>query len=117
MNRVLERRLRDQRARVLVRSWEYRQRNHARGVWLTLRRLLTGASAAYMVDEQVAAALVAEGYPLEPLGLGFDPPKSIVIVPAERAARIPSVRQVPVRLGRDLLDARCLVLTLFDPAL
>lgn len=116
MNPALERRLKSQQARVLVRSWDYRQRNHARGVWFDVRRLLTGMSAAYIVQADDVTTLTAEGYPLDPVGLGFDPPKSFVVVPAERAARIPLARQVPMRLGGDLLDARHLVLTPFDQA-
>ena len=114
MSQALQRRLRSQQARVLVRSWEYRQRHHARGVWFDLRQLLTGMSAAYTVQADDVAALTAEGCPLDPVGLRFDPPKSIFIVPAESAARIPLARQVPMRLGGDLLAARHLVLTPFE---
>jgi hypothetical protein len=85
-------------------------------VWFGLRHLLTGMSAAYIVQADDVTTLMAEGYPLDPLGLGFDPPKSIVIVPAERIARIPLARQVTMRLGGDLLDARHVVLTPFDQA-
>jgi len=42
MNPTFERRNRKQRARVLARSLDYRQRRHARGVWFRLRRVLAG---------------------------------------------------------------------------
>ena len=47
MTEAVERRLRQLRSRVLVRAWDYRQRNHARGVWFRLRRVLAEASQAY----------------------------------------------------------------------
>ena len=116
MTPALERRVRELRARVLVRSWDYRQRHHARGVWFRLRRVLAEASAAFVVAPEDAAALVAEGCRAEPVGESLEPPKLIVFAAAERVARIGSARAVPVRLGRDVLEARHLVLTPFEPA-
>jgi len=111
---ALERRARELRARVLVRSWAYRQRHHARGVWFKLRRVLAEASAAFVVAPEDAAALVAEGCRVEPVGESLEPRKVIVFAAAERVARIGSARAVPVRLGRDVLEAQHLVLTPFD---
>jgi len=116
MTPVFERRVMELRARVLVRSWNYRQRHHARGVWFRLRRVLAEASAAFVVAREDAAALVAEGCRAEPVGESLEPPKLIVFAAAERVARIRSAREVPVRLGRDVLEARHLVLTPFEPA-
>jgi len=113
VTQAFDRRVAEFRARVLVRSWEYRQRHHARGVWFRLRRVLAGASAAFVVPSDAAAALAAEGYSLEPVGQALEPPKSILFVPADRVARIASAREVPVRLSRELLEAPCLVLTPF----
>jgi hypothetical protein len=113
---AFDRRVREQRARVLVRSWDYRQRHHARGTWFRLRRVLAGASAAYVVAPEDAAALVAEGCRVEPVGGAFEPPKVIVIADAARVARIGSARAVAVRLGLDVLEAQHLVLTPFEPA-
>jgi hypothetical protein len=116
MTPALERRVTELRARVQVRSWEYRQRHHARGVWFRLRRVLAEASAAFVVAPEDAAALVAEGCRPELVGEALEPPKLIVFAPSERVARIGSARAVPVRLGRDVLEARHLVLTPFEPA-
>lgn len=69
-----------------------------------------------MIPPDDAAALVAEGYRLEPVGQALAPPRSIVFVPAERLARIARARAVPVRLCGELLDARHLALTPMDPA-
>jgi hypothetical protein len=110
----LNRRVSEFRARVLVRSWDYRQRNHARGVWLRLRRVLAEASAAFLVSADDAATLAAEGYRLEPVGQALEPQRSILFVPAERVARLASARAIPVRLSRELLEAQYLVLTPFD---
>ena len=115
MTPAAERRIREQRVRVLVRSWNYRQRHHARGVWFRLRRVLADASAAFVVGPDDAAALIAEGCHVEPVGEALEPPKVILFAPAARAARIASARAVPVRLGRDVLAAQHLVLTPFEP--
>lgn len=116
MTDVLERRVREFRSRVLVRSWEYRQRDHARGVWFRLRRVLAEASAAFVIPPEEAVALVAEGFRLEPVGQALEPPKSIVFVPAGRVAGIARARGVPVRLCRELLEAQHLALTPIDHA-
>lgn len=114
MTAALERRLRAQRARVLIRSFEYRQRHHARGVWFRLRRVLADASAAYVVPEDEAQRLIAEGHRIEPVGSELQPPKIILLVPASRAAQLASAQPVPVRLGAPLLAASCLVITPFE---
>ena len=114
MTRSLDRRVSELRARVLVRSWAYRQRHHARGVWCRLRRVLADASAAFAVPTDEVAKLVAEGLRVEPVGRELEPPKAIVFAPAERVAQIASARSVPVRLGPELLEAEGLVLTRFE---
>lgn len=114
MTRTLGRRVSEFHARVLVRSWEYRQRHHARGVWFRLRRALAEASAAFMVSADDVAELTAEGYRLDPLGQALEPQRSILFVPAERVACLASARRIPVRLSRELLEAPHLVLTPFD---
>jgi hypothetical protein len=111
---TLERRLREQRARVLIRSLDYRQRHHASGVWFRLRRVLADARAAYVVSEHDARTLVEEGCCVEPVGRELEPRKLIVIASSERIAQISSARPVPVRLGGELLTSTCLVLTPFD---
>jgi len=110
----LERRIRQYRRRTLVRAWEYRQRHHAHGVWYRLRRVLTRASAAYVIACDEAERLMAEGYEPERVGGELEPPKRIVFVPAERVERIASTRPVTVRLSAELLSAECLVLTPFE---
>jgi hypothetical protein len=111
---IFERRLREQRARVLMRSQDYRQRHHARGVWFRLRRVLAEAEAAYVIAEGDARTLAAEGCRTEPVGQALEPRKLIVFASPERIARIASARRVPVRLTRELLDAPCLALAPFS---
>lgn len=110
-----EQRLRELRSRVLVRSWDYRQRHHARGVWFRFRRVLAEASEAYVVPREELDSLVSEGHRPEPVGLELEPRKLIVFVPAARLARIASARPLTVRLSAELLGAECLVLVSFDP--
>lgn len=116
MNATLDRRLRQLRSRVLMRAWDYRQRRHARGVWFRLRRVLADASAAYAIPADEARALVAEGWPASPVGGELQPPKAIVLVPAERVARIRSARPLAVRLSAELLSAEYLALRPFTTA-
>jgi hypothetical protein len=109
----LHRRLRQFRSRVLVRAWDYRQRHHARGVWFRFRRLLVDARDAYHISEDEADLLLAEGLPLEPVGLEVDPPKRIFFVTSSRARRLGSARLLAVRLDAELLAAPCLALVRF----
>lgn len=114
MTASLVRRLRQQRSRVAVRSWDYRQRRHARGVWFRLRRVLADAREAHAIPRDEALKLIAEGYPAEPVGHELEPPKLILFVPADRVGRIASGQPLPVRLGADLLQAECIALTPFE---
>ena len=97
----------------MIRSCEYRQRHHARGVWFRLRRVLADASAVFEISPEEADRLVAEGHQTDPVGEAFEPQKVILIVPADRMARVQGARGVPLRLGAELLQARNLALTPF----
>jgi len=52
------------RTRAHVRAWKYRQRNLAAGVWFRLRRVLADAKAAYVISDEDARRLLADGYEL-----------------------------------------------------
>jgi len=110
----LERRVREVRSRVAVRAWEYRQRHHAKGVWMRLRRILADAQAAYVIPDGEAGRLVAEGFRSEAVGRELEPPKVILFLPAERVARLTGAREIPVRLEVELLEARALALVRFS---
>jgi hypothetical protein len=112
---ALERRLRQHRSRVLVRSWDYRQRRHARGVWYRLRRLLADADAVFEVSREDARRLLDEGCRPASVGAELEPPKLIVAATAERVSRLASARPLAVRLNAELLGAECLALVPFDP--
>jgi hypothetical protein len=99
---------------VLIRALDYRQRHHAQGVWFRLRRVLAHASAAYVITEDDAQQLVAEGCRVEPVGGELEPRKLIVIASSERIGLIASARPVPLRLGGELLAATCLALAPFE---
>lgn len=113
MTSSLERRARQVRSRAAVRAWEYRQRRHAKGAWGRFRRLLALSSEAYAVPESSARRLRREGYQPDPAGLQLEPPKTILTVPAERLPDLEGASRVPVRLCRELLAARHLVLLPF----
>ena len=88
MTPSLEYRLRQHRRRTLVRSWEYRQRRHAHGVWFRLRSVLSNARTAYVISGADAETLMAEGHRLEPVGRELDPPKLIIVAPIVPRVRI-----------------------------
>jgi len=116
MSMTLDRRVRQIRSRAVIRAWEYRQRDHARGVWYRLRRVLADAREAWAISARDAAALLDEGLEAEPVGGELEPARTILFVPAERLARIPGRVAVPLRLGQELLGVECLALVRFgDP--
>ncbi len=108
-----ERRLRQLRSRVLVRAWDYRQRNHSGGVWFRLRRVLAEANEAYAISATEARQLVEEGHAPEAVGRELEPPRPILFVTAERAKRLATARPLAVGLSAELLTAEGLALTRF----
>ncbi len=110
----LHRRVKGIRARVRIRSWEYRQRNLSRGVWFQFRRVLAEAASAHCISEEEARRLIDEGCEVASVGSQLEPPKTLVFVPKERLARIAGRSAVPLRLGPELLSARFLALVRFD---
>jgi hypothetical protein len=113
---ILERRARQVRSRLALRAWDYRQRHLARGVWFRLRRLLADAAAAYAIPEAEARRLLAEGFASEAVGAQLEPPKLMIFVPPARIHEIKGARELPLRLARELLEARQIALVRFpDP--
>jgi hypothetical protein len=110
---TLAERVKAVRARARVRRWEYRQRNLAHGAWGRFRAALAHAREAYAIDEATAAALVAEGFAADERGRGLEPPRTIIWITAERAARLGGARPIAIRLDAELLAARCLALVPF----
>lgn len=102
------------RARAAIRSWEYRQRNLAAGVWYRLRRVLAAARAAYVISNDDARHLVAEGYREEPCGCEVSPEKSLIFVDEQRLATIASRREIRVGLGPEFLQATAVALLPFE---
>lgn len=114
MRASLEKRARAVKSRAAVRAWEYRQRNLAKGTWHQLRRLLAHSSHAYVLTEQAARDLIAEGHRFEPVGERLEPPKILLFVPAERLDHVADKQPIPVRLGLDFLAARYVALVRFE---
>jgi len=113
MTMSLERRAKLIRSRAIVRSFEYRQRDLAHGVWFKLRRLLASARDAYAIDDGDARRLGEEGIALEPIGSALEPPKSIRFVSEARLASLVSRRSLALRLDGDLLSAKNIALVRF----
>jgi hypothetical protein len=93
-----------------VRRWEYRQRNHSKGVWVRLRRTLAEAARAWTIPESVAEQLLAEGHVPEPVGAELEPPKLLFFLPSSRIDTIPERRPLRLRLDAELLGARRIIL-------
>lgn len=113
MTDVLLKRMRDFRARIAVKRWDYRQRNLARGVWPRLVRLLAEASEGWAISERDADALLAEGYRVEPTGQVLEPEKRIFFVPQSRVRAMEDRKELLLRLGTPLLTARSIALIRF----
>jgi hypothetical protein len=120
MDRVAVERMRTRaqavRARAQVRAWTYRQRNLAAGVWFRLRRVLADAKAAYVISDDDARQLLADGYEGMPCGRELAPEKTIVFVDTRRLDRVESRRSIRVDLGPAFLTARAIALVKFDEA-
>ena len=109
----LRERIRRIRERELIRAWEYRQRDGSHGVWFRLRRALTDAEQAWIIDEREADRLEAAGFSPLPVGFELSPAKRIFMIPAAKAGGITKTREVPVRLSQDILQAGSIVLIPF----
>jgi hypothetical protein len=114
VTQILHRRAERVRSRAAVRAWEYRQRRHARGAWGQLRRLLALSSAAYTIPDDVALRLLDEGHEPDPVGNELEPRKTILCLPPHKLELVDGAREVPVRLGPEILIARSLVLIPFS---
>ncbi len=110
----MEARARVVRTRAAVRGWTYRQRHLAAGVWFRLRRLLADAKAAYVITDDEARQLAADGYRPEPSGRDLAPEKTILFVDESRLRTLAGRRPIPVGLGPEFLQARVIALVAFD---
>lgn len=116
MTEKLEQRLREFRSRVAIRAWEYRQRDHAKGVWYRVRRVLCDTEHLFVISADLAKALIAGGLVAEPCFLELEPPKTFLFVPAERLTITADVRKIPVNMGEEWLAARFLAGVPFEVA-
>jgi hypothetical protein len=101
------------RTRAQVRSWQYRQRALAAGVWFRLRRVLADARAAFAISDADAGRLLDEGYRPAESGSQLTPEKRIFFVDEARVTDLPSRRAIPVGLGQDFLTSAAVVLIAF----
>jgi hypothetical protein len=112
----LHERLRDLRARAAIRKWEIRQRRHAAGSWFTLERLFASARQAWVLTEDHIGALAAAGYEPHPVGLGFEPPRTIFVIREGDTGLLTGARDLALRVSPDLLLAQAVALLPFPPA-
>lgn len=97
------------RERALIRAWEYRQREHASGVWFRLRRVLVDAARAYIISEASADQLQQQGGQPLPVGRELSPAKRLFFVTKDQLDEL-AAREVPVRLTAELLQATAIAL-------
>jgi hypothetical protein len=102
-------RVRRIRERAVIRAWEYRQREHAAGVWFRLRRVLVDAARAFIVAEADADRLEREGARPLPVGRELSPAKRLFFVTGEQLETL-AAREVPVRLTAEFLQATAIAL-------
>ena len=115
MNEALHERARRIRERALIRDWEYRQRNHAKGVWYGFRRALVDAAQAWIIEERDADRLESEGRVPLAIGRELAPPIRLFFLTEEELSAFSPRRQVPVRLCVELLQARNVILIAHEP--
>lgn len=96
-----------------VRAWEYRQRNHSKGVWFRLRRVLADAESAFAIPCSEVKRLKEEGCRIEPVGAEIEPQKMILFVPTARLEQIAEKRRLRVTLDADFFAAPCVALSRF----
>ncbi|MCD4751172.1 MAG: hypothetical protein K8R59_17500 [Thermoanaerobaculales bacterium] len=116
MRGSLHSRARKVRAQALIRTWEYRQRNHSKGVWFRLRRVLADAESAFAIPFSDVELLEEEGLTREPVGNEIQPQKAIIFVPAARLEKIPDKRRLQVALDEEFFAAPCVALRRFEEA-
>jgi len=105
------------RAHAAIRAWEYRQRNHSKGVWFRHRRVLADAESAFAIPPSEVMLLEEEGYVREPVGSEIEPQKVLLFVPAARIEEIPEKRRLRVALDAEFFAAPCVVLLRFEHAI
>src|SRR5678815_4280491 len=101
-------------SRAAVRAWEYRQRNHAKGVWVRLQRLLADTDRLYVISDETMRRLTEAGFDAEPIGLELEPPIRMVVIPGQYGAWLEGAPQIRVALHSDLLRARNIALVPFE---
>jgi len=107
---TLEQRVARMRQRLVVRAWEYRQRDLAKGVWTKVRRLLVDAESAWIIDAADVEIVRAAGIRPESDGLRLQPPKEIRFVSSEVLSTLPSRQTIDLGMNAAFLEATHVVL-------
>ena len=109
---AFEKRAKEVRTRAVVRAWEYRQRDYAKGVWFRLRRTLTDASAAFAISESLANQLIAAGFSPLPVGRQLHPERTIFLLGRNQLENLHDLREVPLHLGPILHEPYLILLSM-----
>lgn len=107
------RRVKQIQMRARVRGWEFRQRHLAHGAWQRFRLALAMADEAYAVDEVTMQRLVQAGCVSDDRGTALEPPRQIIWITPEQAARLEGARRLALRLDADMLASTRLALVPF----
>jgi hypothetical protein len=110
----LHERVRQIRSRTVIRRWEFRQRDHARGTWYRIRRLLAGSRQVFVVSDPDFDRLLSVGRTQHPVGTKLHPERRIVSATLAEATSLSSARELDVRLSSQLLGERNWVLVPFE---
>ena len=78
MRDSLHTRARRVRTLATIRAWEYRQRNHSKGVWFRLRRVLANAESAFAIPCSAVEQQEQAGFRRESVGTEIEPHKAIL---------------------------------------
>lgn len=91
-------RIRKMKQRLVVRAWEYRQRNTSKGVWDRLRAVLALTERAFALDEPDVATLMAAGHVPHVVGAQLAPARAHFVLTSDEASMLTRKREIPVRL-------------------
>jgi hypothetical protein len=101
------------RSRAAVRRWELRQLHHAAGAWHRLSRRLALTRRAWVIDDDVATALLAAGQAPDPAGLAFEPPLRWFVLSDAHVRTLAGAREIALQASPELLACRNLALVPF----
>lgn len=114
MHDAMLQKLKQHRKRALIRAWEMRQLEHAKGVWYRLRYQLSMAERIYAIRTDQADMLASEGYAELAVGAELSPRKRLFSVPRSELSAELTAHPLAPRLSAAVLTAPNLLLVPWD---